>query len=76
MDIAIKRWDSRRCGVEVGVAGCNNLPNLLHRFSHGPNWSIWVAMIGLQTLGLNPDEVLKHGIRHEVYAMPIASNWR
>ena len=42
----------------------------------GPNWRIRVARIGLQSLGLNPDEVLKHGIRREVYAMPIAGNAR
>ena len=33
-----------------------------HQFGHGPNWRIRVARIGLQTLGLNPDDVLKHGI--------------
>ena len=47
-----------------------------HQFGDGPNWRIRVARIGLQTLGLNPDEVLKHGIRREVYAMPLASNAR
>ena len=45
-----------------------------HQFGDGPNWRIRVARIGLQSLGLNPDEVLKHGIRREVYAMPIATN--
>ena len=45
-----------------------------HQFGDGPNWRIRVARIGLQSLGLNPDEVLKHGIQREVYAMPIASN--
>ena len=45
-----------------------------HQFGNGPNWRIRVARVGLQTLGLNPDAVLKHGIKREVYAMPIASN--
>ena len=45
-----------------------------HQFGDGPNWRIRVARIGLQSLGLNPDEILKHGIRREVYAMPIATN--
>ena len=45
-----------------------------HQFGDGPNWRIRVARIGLQSLGLNPNEVLKHGIRREVYAMPIAAN--
>ena len=47
-----------------------------HQFGDGPNWRIRVARIGLQTLGLSSDEVLKHGIRREVYAMPIATNAR
>lgn len=47
-----------------------------HQFGDGPNWRIRVARRGLQSLGLNPDDVLKHGIRREVYAMPIASNAR
>ena len=41
-----------------------------HQFGDGPNWRIRVARIGLQSLGLNPNEVLKHGIQREVYAMP------
>ena len=45
-----------------------------HQFGDGPNWRIRVARIGLQSLGLNPDEVLRHGIKREVYAMPIARN--
>ena len=45
-----------------------------HQFGDGPNWRIRVARTGLQSLGLNPDEVLKHGIQREVYAMPIATN--
>ena len=47
-----------------------------HQFGDGPNWRIRVARIGLQSLGLNPDEVLRHGIKREVYAMPIARNSR
>ena len=35
-----------------------------------------VVRIGLQSFGLNPNEVLKHGIRREVYAIPIGTNAR
>ena len=45
-----------------------------HQFGDGPNWRIRVARTGLQSLGLNPDDVLRHGIQREVYVMPIASN--
>ena len=47
-----------------------------HHFGDGPNWRIRVARVGLQTIGLDPDAVLQHGIKREVYAMPIASNAR
>lgn len=45
-----------------------------HQFGDGPNWRIRVARVGLQTIGLDPDAVLQHGIKREVYAMPIATN--
>ncbi len=47
-----------------------------HQFGDGPNWRIRVARVGLGTIGLDPDEILKHGIKREAYAMPIASNAR
>lgn len=47
-----------------------------HQFGDGPNWRIRVARKGLESLGLNADEILKHGIQREVYAMPIARNSR
>ena len=47
-----------------------------HQFGDGPNWRIRVVRKGLESLGLNANEILKHGIRREVYAMPIARNSR
>ena len=47
-----------------------------HQFGDGPNWRIRVARKGLETLGMNADAVLKHGIKREVYALPIADNCR
>ena len=47
-----------------------------HQFGDGPNWRIRVARKGLESLGMNADAILKHGIKREVYAMPIASNSR
>lgn len=45
-----------------------------HQFGDGPNWRIRVARAGLETVGLVPEKVLRHGIRREVYVMPLARN--
>lgn len=47
-----------------------------HQFGNGPNWRIRLLRAGLESIGLNADYTLKHGIQREVYAMPIASNSR
>jgi hypothetical protein len=47
-----------------------------HRFGMGPNWKIRVARTALEELGIDGNAVLKHGIEREVYAIPLASNWR
>ncbi len=46
-----------------------------HEFGDGPNWRLRVARVGLQSLGLDPD-LVRHGIRREVYAMPLTDNFR
>ena len=40
----------------------------------GPNWRIRVLRTGLHELGIDGDAVLQHGIRREIFAMPIADN--
>lgn len=47
-----------------------------HRFGMGPNWKIRVARTALEKLGIDGNAVLKHGIEREVYAVPLATNWR
>ena len=47
-----------------------------HKFGNGPNWRLRLLRTGLDLLHLDADYTLKHGIRREVYAMPIASNSR
>ena len=47
-----------------------------YKFGGGPNWRVRVARVGLGTLGMDADDILKHGIEREVYAMPIARNAR
>jgi hypothetical protein len=47
-----------------------------HRFGMGPNWKIRVARTALEELGIQGNAVLKHGIEREVYAIPLATNWR
>lgn len=45
-----------------------------HQFGDGPNWRIRVARQGIESLGMNADQILRHGIKREVYALPIATN--
>jgi hypothetical protein len=46
-----------------------------HRFGMGPNWKIRVIRAALEALGLD-GAILKHGIEREVYAVPLAHNWK
>ncbi len=47
-----------------------------HRFGMGPNWKIRVARAALESVGLHADVILKHGVQREVFAAPLATNWR
>lgn len=47
-----------------------------HRFGMGPNWKIRVARVALEEIGLDSTAILKHGIEREVYAVPLARNWK
>ena len=47
-----------------------------HRFGMGPNWKLRVARAALEALGIDGNSILKHGIEREVYAIPLAENWR
>jgi hypothetical protein len=58
----------RRVLVERGHAYANG-----HKYGHGPNWKIRTIREGLTALELDPD-VLRHGIRREVFAMPICND--
>jgi len=47
-----------------------------NRFGMGPNWKIRVVRTALDKIGLDSDDILNHGIAREVYAVPLARNWR
>ena len=47
-----------------------------HQFGDGPNWRIRVVRTSLHAIGLDSDQVLRHGIKREVFVMPIARNTR
>ena len=47
-----------------------------YKFGGGPNWRVRAAREALKTLGLDSDDIMRHGIEREVYAMPIAQNAR
>ena len=47
-----------------------------HRFGMGPNWKLRVARAALEDIGIDGNSILKHGVEREVYAVPLADNWR
>ena len=47
-----------------------------YKFGGGPNWRVRAARAALETLGMDADDILRHGIEREVYAMPTAANAR
>lgn len=46
-----------------------------YRYGGGPNWRFRVIRAALEELGLR-QQLLQHGISREVYAIPLATNWR
>jgi hypothetical protein len=46
-----------------------------HQYGQGPNWRIRVSRAALSLLGLDPD-LLQHGIKREIYVLPLAANCR
>ena len=46
-----------------------------HQYGSGPNWRMRAVREALKALGLDQD-LLRHGIRREVFALARADNWR
>jgi hypothetical protein len=46
-----------------------------HQYGQGPNWRWRVIRVGLKRLGLDED-LIRHGIAREIYAMPLAQNFQ
>jgi len=47
-----------------------------YEYGMGPNWRMRVARAALESLGVDTESILNHGISREVYAIPLAKNWR
>lgn len=47
-----------------------------YKFGMGPNWKIRVARTALERMGIDGNGILNHGIEREVYAIPLATNWK
>lgn len=60
----------RRLLVDRGHSYANG-----HQYGDGPNWRMRVARVALAELGLNSD-LQRHGIERQVYALPLAENFR
>jgi len=46
-----------------------------HGYGKGPNWRIRTIREALKRLAIH-DDLLKHGVAREVFAVPLATNWR
>lgn len=46
-----------------------------HQYGDGPNWRMRVIREALSIIGMD-QQVLRHGISREIYAMPLAKNWQ
>jgi hypothetical protein len=46
-----------------------------YEFGQGPSWRFRALRKACQILGID-ENLLRHGIRREVYAVPLANNWR
>ena len=46
-----------------------------HKYGDGPNWKMRTIRTALERLGL-PGDMLKHGIRREVFLAPLSIGWR
>ncbi len=44
-----------------------------HRFGQGPNWKLRTTRAALKALGFG-DDMLRHGIKREVFICPVANN--
>jgi hypothetical protein len=42
----------------------------------GPNWRFRVVRESLESLGLEADSILRHGIQREIFGVPLAENWQ
>jgi hypothetical protein len=45
------------------------------KYGEGPNWRWRVIRVGLKRVGLDED-LIRHGIAREIYAMPLADNFK
>lgn len=47
-----------------------------YEYGQGPSWRMRTIRVGLEYLGIEPDLLLRHGIKREVFLAPTAKNWR
>ncbi len=62
-------FEKMRTYLDATVRGKSN-----NRFGAGPNWKMRTVRTALNQLGL-PGDLLLHGIRREIYAVPLAQNY-
>jgi hypothetical protein len=45
-----------------------------NKYGQGPNWKMRTIRTTLEQIGL-PGDLLRHGVRRQVYLAPVATNW-
>lgn len=50
--------------------------NVNHKFGDGPSWVMRVINAAGELLGFDPDYLLKHSFRRNIYFVPIAKNYK
>lgn len=61
--------------MEEYLKGIGHLVVRSYKYGGGPNWRIRVARTCLAQVGLSND-LLRHGIIRELYAIPLAENFK
>lgn len=50
--------------------------NILNNFGDGPSWTMRIINKAGEMMGFDPDVLLKHSFKRNIYFVPLATNWK